>query len=601
MEYLRINIQCTPRFFTKKGDYMGKPTSSFLFASKLGRHTAGSLGHDLNIPKIVKNIAKTNLDASSFSEASNLLNNVETIMRVINVGGKLVAGLTDNGNNSVANNENSLISLVSSNETNGLGKNESIYKKTIAHIGKKTSSKIKFLQKNVGVEHLTKSTADSLSDYQDHKKRQQLQLGSGFNEKGFAFLGEDHYYSISDYYKLFNIEKKYKKQFEENKDGQKDIFGCVLKTVNQIKIRNRISNYSIHIKIHLIKILDLDSTVRSLITDLTHNSSSKKYNPAGKIPKDYQYSDPVVADLKNRFSTNFTTSLSCALNLSTLFNEKAKIINTWTTTLPPASIWEFNLTTHLGRGIHLNRINDLYNEGQKTRTYNQSKKDFDTAIDETIIKLKKTATDPSEFNLDKVLGLVGEEFKKKVTPIKTRNQNDHPSGYILCLEYVGDRRGSIRRNEDSDIFEGYSPCKIGVEFKHELSFLAHEDEKDSLVIYKRSRQEKNFSEGSEFPDIFCPDRAGKFHVKLEDINFSGENKKAEYNLEYDTLVLGSSDTTGIFEHIQKSFKDLGLDPKDATEDDKDLKMETGPTELNDESEYQGPDSPPTGQNLRTEN
>lgn len=42
---------------------------------------------------------------------------------------------------------------------------------------------------------------------------------------------EDLYFTVSDSYKFFEIEKKYKKQFEE----LKKVFGCIWKTRNKLK------------------------------------------------------------------------------------------------------------------------------------------------------------------------------------------------------------------------------------------------------------------------------------------------------------------------------------------------------------------------------
>lgn len=113
-----------------------------------------------------------------------------------------------------------------------------------------------------------------------------------------------------------------------------------------------------HVKIHLIKILDLDVDVRELIQEITHNSSSKTKLETGKIPKQEQYTDQIFKR-PYQFKVEFITALNCNLNLSSRFRERAKIVKSWSRRIAPGSIWEFNLTHNLGRGIHINRLCDI--------------------------------------------------------------------------------------------------------------------------------------------------------------------------------------------------------------------------------------------------
>lgn len=66
----------------------------------------------------------------------------------------------------------------------------------------------------------------------------------------------------------------------------------------------------------------------------------------------------------------------------------------------------------------------------------------------------------------------------KSTTKSANNNLGLTKGYILCLEYVGDRRASIIRNTQ---FEGYSPCDFGCEFQHEVSYITNQEKEDELV------------------------------------------------------------------------------------------------------------------------
>ena len=577
--------------------------------SRVGRHTVDSIGRDSGLPQLIKTVGKSSkADAiATFANAHNFLNTLSTISQIINIGGKIHAGLMNNGSNSAINTNDTLLPYISQTDVSGLGKNDSIYHKTIVHVGRRTSSRIKKIQSGPFVETLKKSVADSSNDYQDHNKRKLLYLNCGFNEKGFSFLTEDHCFTVDDYYTLFKVEKRFAKDLREATKGVKDIYGCILKTYNQIKIKNRMEYYSLHLKIHLIKIFDNETDIRSLIQETTHNELDKNYIKSGKIPREQQYTDPDLKNKTNRFSINFTTNLTCRLSLSTNFCRHARIVRSWTATLPAGSIWEFNLNTHLGRGIFLNNIFDL-KKNIVTHTNKPSPnkdKDEQTIVINDPKELKDifedvltqlAAKDENQTIVDNVKETIKDKLFKKTKKAKKqraiKSNNDHPTGYILCLEYVGDRRSTLQRNQDKDLFTGYSPCKMMVEFKNEISYLTNQDEEDELLVYKRSRQEKDFDDESDFKDIFCPDRAPSFHVPLEDIQLYGETKKCKYKLDYDrSLLQNSADFPDFLNQLKSTFKDIGLDPKTSTEDDTGFNFNNPPTP-NEDTEYQGADTPP---------
>ena len=467
-------------------------------------------------------------------------------------GYSLISGMMDNSPNSPTNGELGQLPFLSQSSINPLGRNDAIYHKTHVHVGKKTSSRIKTLASGPFVEKLTKSTSSSLSDYQDHEKRKYLVFKSGFNEKGYAFFLEDTYFSVEDYYKLFKIKERFDQELNDNNDGLKDIYGCVLKNYNQVKIKNRNPNFSCHVKIHLIKIVDIRTNVRSLIQQITHNSEQIENDSKGRIPKDFQYTTPVIYDYDNRFATSFLTNLSCSLSLSTKFREQAKIVRSWSSTLPPSSIWEFNLTTHLGRGIHINTINDLYNDNLSTQL---------TTVESMMQSLKELKDDKSN-----TLNIAKKNFellRAKLDEKFVKSANEHPGSYILVMEYVGDRRATLQRNIDKDAFSGYSPCFLSVEFDTEITLLNNQDnpKEDEFLVYKRIRQDKNFPDDSTFKDIFYPNREIVFHIPSDKIG----NRQKPYSILFDEIV--GPDTPEVMDMLKDTFASFGLDPNSVTPDD----------------------------------
>ena len=531
------------------------------------RSRLGKLGTNPFVRDAFQNV-KTHLSnndkfSSAFDQASNVYGTIRTALDAIRIGRSgvsVITGLLPNGDNSPTNADHSLVPFLSNSTTASLGRNEAIFHKTRVHVGRKTSKRIKHIASGPYVEKVVKRTSGSMDDYQDHSQRKHLTLYTGFQEKGFTFFLEDTYFSVEDYYKMFDIEKRFSKQFESNSDGVENIYGCVYKTHNQFKFKNRNSNCTCHIRLHLIKILDVRTNVRSLLQEVTHNSSQSTANNYGRLPKEFQFTDPEIYDL-NKFAVSFLTNLSCKLTHSTRFNEKARIVRSWNCTLPPSSIWEFNLTTHLGKGIHLNTINDLRLDQDQADLYEKIITQFQALREND--KPKTTKTNKA---LDTARNAIDQIFVKR--------GNEHPSAYVIAAEYVGDRRASLQRKADNDVFSGYSSCQIGVEFDTFIKYLVSQED-DQILVYKNILQDRDFSEEEvSLSELFCPTRKTTFHVSYDNI---GSKPTQPFKMLYDE-VLGS-DTPSFMEDLKKVFKDIGLDPKSATPDDVGF-------------DYQGPDSSP---------
>ena len=559
-----------------------KTTPGFVISPQ-GRHTPSSFGHDLGLKEAARviNAATKKTKGTSlhdaFESTNGMLSTATSILTGLRFANGVRAALANNGNNSVSNNDKSQVPLLTHTIGNPIGKNDTQYFKTETHIGKPSTERILKLQSGPFIECVTKTLSDSLKDYQSHTKRQHLTLTGGFNEKNFTFFAEDHSLSVSDFYTLFNVERFYKTDFQKD-DGVTDIFGCIKKTTNIIKFKNRLPYFSVHINLHLLKIHDLETDIRSLIKDITHNTYNTKIDNAGKIPAKLQFSNPELYPITNESSISFLTDLSCNLTLSTKFKEQAQIIESWSTTLGPGSSWEFKLHQHFGRGINLNYISDLH--------HRQPEQNITENVVSTVTQAATNATNTTSNATKKNKKKTIEKLIKR----KKKYQNDHPVSYILFAEFVGDRRASIIRLSDKDIFSGYSPFKIGVEFSHEITYLTNQESTNDLLVYKKPRLGKDFTEDeNEYANIFCPDRETNLHIDFKNINFSNtNNKKATFAMEYDQVIAGTSDTPNILQSLKETFTTLGLDPSTITENDSKLNF--------NKSEYQGPATAPPPEN-----
>ena len=94
--------------------------------------------------------------------------------------------------------------------------------------------------------------------------------------------------------------------------------------------------------------------MNNFINSIEKNEKKQNF---GKILEDEQYTDP-NHDPKNKITSSFEVSLKTQLTDSLIFNEECSIVKSWYKKLEPGSIWEFNLTYHLGKGIHINTLYD---------------------------------------------------------------------------------------------------------------------------------------------------------------------------------------------------------------------------------------------------
>ena len=535
------------------------------FVTPLGRHNPTSLGRDVGVHEFNKNLKNPKVSmGDKLGGASKLFDNIHLVTKAIGALKDAHAGLVRNGEDSATNHPHSELPFVSESTSSTLGRNDARYYKTNVHVGRTTGSRIKKIQSGPHIESVNRLTSSSSTDYLDHKKRSQLSFNTGFNEKTFSFLMEDTYFSIGDYYRLFKIPKNYKKELEKEGEGKKDIYGCVLRTKNKFRIKNRLDYYTCHIKIHLIKITDPEMDVRELIEEITHNNLTRSANSAGKIPKDQQYTNPVLSR-QNQLCTSFRTSLNCNLKYSTRFTERARIVKTWTRTLAPGSIWEFNLTHHLGRGLHINRIYDIENRHKKQALNNYAQ----NILNDVQIAKNQTTVKSILENAETVGSKVSE----------------HPTGYIYCLEYVGDRRASLV-NKQGDYFLGYSPCFFNLEFDTSISYVQDSLNEDEILTYRKSRQETEFNEESDFPDIFYPDRQPKFHIPFTELNIAGETKKP-YTLTYDQSIKSSTDFSSFLDEFGRKLESYGFKFGELSSEDLSFNFTKDPSMEEDSEEKQG--------------
>lgn len=572
---------------------MGKKQLAYAmpFVSRHGKHTVSSIGRDLNLHKYSKYVTNKANDAlGKFKMTDSTLHKIDEVVRAIKFTADTYTGLRQNDPNSIINHGYHNLPMISQSSTTNLGREGKIYKIN-SHIGKHTSSRILKLRESPHIIKERKLTADSLRDYQSTVKRKELILQCGFNEKLFSFGAEDTYFSVHDFYEFFDVKKRFEKKIKADTDGITEIFGCVYGTKHKLRIRNQMDLYTSHIKIHLVKITDTRLSVRDLINDFTVTSLQpvNAQQLSGKIPIDLQYTEPKIYNRSNKFQTSFVGDLSLNLNQISRFYRNAKIIKSWYRSIPAGSILEFDYHHHYGKGVPINR---LIEETDNFLEYSQMKiaaqnsnliKEFQFNV--TSVEDAKEKMHPSK---------IGAEAKKLFEQLDAKkslsDNNEHPVGYVILIESIGDKKAPIQRKEDESIFEGYAPVNLKCEFSTELIFLAEETEDVNgakiPLTYTRSKLNFNFDETYEdsnginkFEELFCPNRMEKLHINYKDIQFNnGLGKGGPYKLIYDQILSGSGTDLNMLDDMKTILKNLDLDTSNLNPDDLEYNYSKEPNE-----------------------
>ncbi len=584
----------------------------FSFSSPIFNINIGTKGiKGKTVPKKVQPVSMDNHKVTN--ELAQVL--TKTLKTVgMKVGEQTTIKIIDGAIKSFFNASNEQATLSGMTLVSNLGVNNSTITRTNFHIGRLTTKRVKRQGNTPLVEFFSKVLASSHKDYIQHGKRKNLTLTSGFEQKGYSFLMEDTFLSTRDLLELFSKDQKIKKNLLRNKNSLRDVYGCLYNTRLNLKISSGIDYYSVKVRIHLVRITDIHDDPRELISEITNNINNKfvdvdseietnstetnktktnntksekkstvrnllrkgseafselsektkeeivddlinrsnidktlkdtfkrslkglirsngslrgKKSDLGRLNEDEQYTDPNVNDLRNQFSVNFNTSIRTQLNDSIQFRDRAKILHTWSRVLSPGSIWDFNITQHFGKGIHLNYLYDI------------------------------------------------------------ENLNDeHPATYVFVIEHFGDARAKVIRKKDNDTFCGYGPSRLRIEFEHRINYLGTQndemlDHEDPIpCVYKTKRREEDFEPGSEFAELFTPDREPSFNLNFEDIQMIEDNKKSsqkkDFILQYDTTIMPSEN---LLEGLKQTYQNRGLDGNDVTEDDLDKNIP--------EKEYEG--------------
>lgn len=222
-----------------------------------------------------------------FSDISKIITALETALRAwqaLHGIGKIAGGLVDNGDNPLWHRDVRSLPTITTHTSTRLGKNDCSYYKTEFHIGEGTKGRTLTLKKGPNTETVTKSFKNSDEDYQGVERRKQLIIKAGFNQKNFAVLMEDTFFTNKDYLKLYKTEKLFGRDFNRRTIERisKQKYGCATKRKNMLKLMNRMEYYSVYVKISIYTLKDITDDIRRVLQEVTYKPLARDLKPKNK-------------------------------------------------------------------------------------------------------------------------------------------------------------------------------------------------------------------------------------------------------------------------------------------------------------------------------
>lgn len=241
------------------------------FSNKANKPTINVNLGDSFKGKVPKSSTPSSISSSNHHQG-NLFNQVLT--EVIKgtgrkIGEQSVVKIVDGISKLIIDQSNDQCALSGLTNVSNLGLNQSTYTSSFFHIGPSTTKKLKQQANTPLVEFISKSLSSSYKDYVQHKKRTQLTLTTGFEQKGYSFLAEDTYLSVKDLLTLFGHDPKIRENIFRNKNGSRNVYGCLYNTHLNLKLSSGIDYYSLIVRIHLVQVTDIHDDFRTLVSECT--------------------------------------------------------------------------------------------------------------------------------------------------------------------------------------------------------------------------------------------------------------------------------------------------------------------------------------------
>lgn len=458
------------------------------FVSAYKTHTPKSIPNDIRLDKLGKKISYGNVQLKDVQEsvlvAMKMMQGIKWLTRNKK---NIKTGMLSNGDNSITNKKVPFLPSLTEETVNRIPNNDTRIYKTRLECGLEVSGSLKRLNDGVYSRFIDKSLKNSHNDYQDRVKRGHLKIEGGFNQKSFTFFGEDTFVRGEEYLQLFEREMKAVENRKKRKDNNsiEEHYGCVKKTTNNFYFKNRMQGYGVNLKLHIFKIknnnLSLRDVINNMLPDLYNEESEFDMKAYLKLPKDEILGYPQLRDEDNKYRLDFLTTTECNINLCNSFKNSVINVGSYSQYLSPGSGWKFKFIHKLGKGISIESLNGMSNK-------------------------------------------------------------DHPTGYIFCLECIGDSRAILLDKRDGREFLGTSPIKLISEFGLDLTYMTrcndHNWPLDQARIYETSKHDKEFQENDPLYDIFYGDGKRKelFNQNIECIDLKEGLDNKDYILEYDNSV-----------------------------------------------------------------
>lgn len=330
------------------------------FISGIGRHSIKSLGKDLAFDQFLKihnQIKNEGLSASHFKDLSKNMSYGDILMsNGLKIGtALLLKTLESNDLNSVHDSKKLFFTQLNNNRF----ARSKIFNKVTVHYGSETSKRITNYRNTPNIETQNKMIFDTEVNL-NNSSRKDLNLKSGFNQKNYSFIPSRFGLTRG---KFYSLHKQSIEKVKKSKTNLKQIFSCSYFVKNELKIFNNDQDFNANVEIFLFHIKNRLSPYEllnaSFHTEAKEISKNKIAGTNGFFPKDQQINVlPTLSDnkcLKNIINLKTTLS-SDVFKDSEFLKNNLKLVNKWKRTLTPGSLFQLNMTQHLGKGINLNKF-----------------------------------------------------------------------------------------------------------------------------------------------------------------------------------------------------------------------------------------------------
>lgn len=214
--------------------------------------------------------------------------------------------------------------------------------------GPMPTSTINRIAKNNGTERIKRLDTE-VNQGSDSTNRQYFNIPYGFNQKAFGMFDSNSYWSLNDIYSTSGITL-----ISTDSDEQvQKVYWCSKSFSNRYKILNTNKYLKAKVKIHLFKQNHMPLSALGICS--AFGSTSVATPNTGAIPANYQLADRATSPGSVRAIIYADPKLT-TIKSSESVNVDMTLVKTFSKTLGPSELWQFDHTHYTGPGMRMDNL-----------------------------------------------------------------------------------------------------------------------------------------------------------------------------------------------------------------------------------------------------